>query len=127
MGWSWRIGRIAGINVYVHFTFLLLLAWVALEHYLAHGDLWDCAYDRARAPAVFLPLTLELGSWLWIKKNPLQVLRREGIFNPIKAHRVERVLRRHSTLLDFLLRAAYCAKRWLPAGDGRQQLMTRAI
>ena len=95
--------------------------------YLAHGDLWDCAYDRTRAPAIFLPLTLELGSWLWIKKNPLQVLRREGIFNPIKAHRVERVLRRHTTLLDFLLRAAYCAKRWLPVGDGRQQLMTRAI
>jgi hypothetical protein len=95
--------------------------------YLAHGDLWDCAYDRARAPAIFLPLTLELGSWLWIKKNPLQVLRREGIFNPIKAHRIERVLRRHATLLDFLLRAAYCAKRWLPVGEPRQQLMTRAV
>src|SRR4030081_3309585 len=38
MSWSWRIGRIAGIDVYVHFTFLLLLAWVALEYYLAHGD-----------------------------------------------------------------------------------------
>lgn len=38
MSWSWRIGRIAGIDVYVHFTFLLLLAWVALEHYMAHGD-----------------------------------------------------------------------------------------
>jgi Zn-dependent protease/predicted transcriptional regulator len=38
MSWSWRIGRLAGIDVYVHFTFLLLLGWVALEHYLAHGD-----------------------------------------------------------------------------------------
>src|SRR3954463_12123804 len=38
MGWSWRIGRIAGIDVYVHFTFLLLLTWVGLTHYLAHGD-----------------------------------------------------------------------------------------
>ena len=38
MGWSWRIGRIAGINVYVHFTFLLLLAWIAVEGYQAHGD-----------------------------------------------------------------------------------------
>ena len=38
MSWSWRIGRIAGIDVYVHLTFLLLLGWVALSHYLAHGD-----------------------------------------------------------------------------------------
>jgi Zn-dependent protease len=38
MGWSWRIGRIAGIDVYVHPTFLLLLAWVAITHYAEHGD-----------------------------------------------------------------------------------------
>jgi Zn-dependent protease/CBS domain-containing protein len=38
MGGSWRIGRIAGIDVYVHPTFLILLAWVALAHYLAHRD-----------------------------------------------------------------------------------------
>src|SRR2546421_409252 len=38
MSWSWRIGRIAGIDVYIHFTFLLLLGWVALAHYLARGD-----------------------------------------------------------------------------------------
>ena len=41
MNWSWRIGRIAGIDVYVHSTFLLLLGWVALAHYLAHGDLGE--------------------------------------------------------------------------------------
>ncbi|HEX3449350.1 MAG TPA: site-2 protease family protein [Isosphaeraceae bacterium] len=39
MNWSWRIGRIAGIDVYVHFTFVLLLGWVALSHYMANGDL----------------------------------------------------------------------------------------
>ena len=39
MNWSWRIGRIAGIDVFVHFTFLLLLGWVAVAHYLAHGSL----------------------------------------------------------------------------------------
>jgi len=30
---SWRIGRIAGIDVHLHFTFLILLGWVALSHY----------------------------------------------------------------------------------------------
>src|SRR6516225_10027616 len=39
MGWSWRIGRIAGIDVYVHFTFLLLLIWVGVAFYLPHRDL----------------------------------------------------------------------------------------
>ena len=38
MRWSWRVGRIADIDVYVHSTFLLLLGWVLLQHYLAHGD-----------------------------------------------------------------------------------------
>jgi Zn-dependent protease/CBS domain-containing protein len=38
MSWSWRIGRIAGIDVHVHVTFLLLLGWAALESYLPHGD-----------------------------------------------------------------------------------------
>lgn len=31
---SWRIGRIAGIDVHLHVTFLLLLGWVAISHYL---------------------------------------------------------------------------------------------
>jgi Zn-dependent protease/predicted transcriptional regulator len=38
MSWSWRIGRIAGIDVYVHFTFLILVAWFALSHYSANRD-----------------------------------------------------------------------------------------
>jgi Zn-dependent protease/predicted transcriptional regulator len=38
MSWSWRIGRIAGIDVYVHFTFFLLLAWLAGMYYLQSGQ-----------------------------------------------------------------------------------------
>jgi Zn-dependent protease/CBS domain-containing protein len=38
MGWSWRIGRLAGIDVFMHVTFLLLLAWIGISHYTAHGD-----------------------------------------------------------------------------------------
>ena len=33
MKWSWRIGRVAGIALYVHATFLLLLGWVALQQF----------------------------------------------------------------------------------------------
>ncbi|KND58294.1 Zinc carboxypeptidase-related protein [Candidatus Burkholderia verschuerenii] len=96
------------------------------HQYLLHGDLWDCAYDRTRAPNIFLPMTLELGSWRWIRKNPMQLFSRLGIFNPIKAHRTRRVLRRHPSFFDFLTRAAFSSCRWLPDGEFREQVMRRA-
>ena len=33
MKWSWRVGRIAGIGLHIHATFLLLLVWVAIVNY----------------------------------------------------------------------------------------------
>ena len=52
------------------------------RQYLAHGDLWDWLYAQASEHGewVFLPLTLEMGSWNWVRKNPRQLFRREGIF-----------------------------------------------
>jgi len=41
MGWSWRIGRLAGIDVYVHFTFLLLLAWLGFAYYAQDQEISD--------------------------------------------------------------------------------------
>lgn len=35
--WSWKLGTFAGIDVYVHATFLLLVGWLAYRHYRA-GD-----------------------------------------------------------------------------------------
>ncbi len=62
MSGSWRIGRIAGIDVYVHFTFLLLLGWVAISHYLAHGDLAEAMSGLAFILALFGIVVLhELG------------------------------------------------------------------
>jgi Zinc carboxypeptidase len=89
--------------------------------YLAHGDLWDHLYQQAsaRAGGVFLPLTLEMGSWLWVKKNPRQLFSRQGIFNPLIEHRLQRVLRRQQSLLDFLARAACGHKLWLPLAQTR--------
>jgi len=97
------------------------------NQYLLHGDLWDHAYDNVPAANIFLPMTLELGSWLWIRKNPRQIFSRHGIFNPIKAHRIKRVLRRHVDLLDFLTRAAFAAPRWLPKPEQRPQLQQLAM
>lgn len=99
------------------------------RRYTTHGDLWDHLYERSRArpAAVFLPLTLEMGSWLWIRKNPLQAFDRLGIFNPIESHRVRRILRQHLTLLDFLVRATLSHERWRPRPDERPALFEAAV
>lgn len=44
MKWSIRLGRILGIDVYMHMTFLLLLAWVGVSHYLPRHD-WAEAWS----------------------------------------------------------------------------------
>lgn len=99
------------------------------RQYLAHGDLWDhlVLQSAAHPGSVFLALTLEMGSWLWVKKNPRQVFSRQGIFNPLMAHREQRVLRRHLPLLDFALRAAAAHASWLPKGAEREEHRARAM
>lgn len=91
------------------------------RHYLTHGDLWDHLYDESLAldQGIFLPMTLEMGSWLWVKKNPRQLLSRHGMFNPLIEHRQQRVLRRHMAWLDFMTRATQSAARWLPGPETR--------
>jgi hypothetical protein len=98
--------------------------------YLAHGDLWDYLYHQSCAQAserVFLPLTLEMGSWLWVKKNPRQLFSRHGMFNPLIEHRQQRVLRQHQSFLDFMSRAACGCGRWLPSADVRPVLHAQAL
>ncbi|OBV37940.1 M14 family zinc carboxypeptidase [Janthinobacterium psychrotolerans] len=99
------------------------------RQYRTHGDLWDYLYLRATCDSerVFLPLTLEMGSWLWVKKNPRQLFNRAGIFNPTAAHRLQRVLRRHLVWFDFLMRAANSHGRWMPEGLARKAHRKRAL
>ena len=97
--------------------------------YLAHGDLWDHLYLQScvQPHRVFLPLTLEMGSWLWVKKNPRQLFSRHGIFNPLIEHRQQRVLRQHQLLLDFLSRAACGHPLWLPRAETRASHHAQAL
>lgn len=82
-------------------------------HYLCHGDLWDYLYDESlQHDKLFLPLTLEMGSWNWVRKNPFQLLSSLGLFHPVKPHRVKRVLRTHLTLFHFLIAATASHKTW---------------
>lgn len=97
--------------------------------YLAHGDLWDHLYQRALSDPgrVHLPLTLEMGSWLWVKKNPRQLLSLQGLFNPLLDHREARVLRRQVEWLDFVGRAACGHQGWCPVGEAREQHRQQAL
>lgn len=99
------------------------------RQYLTHGDLWDYLYGQSLAAPhrAFLPMTLEMGSWLWVKKNPRQIFTRHGMFNPLIDHRQQRVLRRHVGWLEFLTRAACSWRHWLPTGEERESHRTRAL
>lgn len=93
------------------------------RQYLAHGDLWDylCLRANEQGSNIFLPFTLEMGSWRWVKKRPRQLLSRIGFFNPMLPHRFHRVSRSHLVFLDFLMRAAASWKNWVPAQHQREQ------
>jgi len=84
------------------------------HHYTTHGDLWDYLCQQHSQDSPLLALTLEMGSWLWVKKNPRQLFSYAGLFNPLPQHRHQRVLRRHSVLIEFLLHATAAHQRWRP-------------
>lgn len=97
--------------------------------YITHGDLWDYIYKCHKRSIssrslnnVLLPLTLEMGSWNWIKKHPVQLLHFSGMFNPVVPHRQRRVLRRHLMLFDFLCSAAIANQSWMPKKKQRLQM-----
>ncbi|GGO76131.1 peptidase M14 [Marinobacterium nitratireducens] len=99
------------------------------HQYRTHGDLWDYLYaqQRERQGGIFLPLTLEMGSWLWVKKNLRQLTSFKGLFNPLVPHRHKRILRRHSLLFDFLIRATRSWQSWLPDEDSRARHQRQAV
>jgi len=96
------------------------------QAYTIVGDLWDHLYEAHRSrddSGLFLPLTLEMGSWNWVRKNPAQIWDPLGGFNPMVPHRKDRTLRRHIPLFDFLLAAIASHRRWTPASDGQRRML----
>ena len=39
MSWSWKLGRVAGIPIYVHWTFVILMVWIVAAGTIAGGGL----------------------------------------------------------------------------------------
>lgn len=69
MKWSWRIGRVAGIDVYLHATFLILLAWVGVSYYLERHRAADAVSGLAFICTLFGIVVLhELGHALTARR-----------------------------------------------------------
>jgi Zn-dependent protease/CBS domain-containing protein len=69
MKWSWRIGSISGIALYVHATFVLLVAWIGLDAYHTSGHIMPAITGVLFVAAIFLMVVLhELGHALMARR-----------------------------------------------------------
>lgn len=87
------------------------------QAYSIAGDLWDYLFslhtrDKKFQNNIFIPWTLEMGSWIWVKKNPIQIFSKKGIYNPIKQHRFNRAMRRHFLMIEFFFKAIRNPEAW---------------
>jgi Zn-dependent protease/CBS domain-containing protein len=69
MRWSWRIGRVAGIDLDLHATFLILLAWIGLAEYERLGTALGAVEGVVFTLGVFASVVLhELGHALTARR-----------------------------------------------------------
>jgi Zn-dependent protease len=69
MRWSWKLGRVAGITIQVHWTFVILIVWVILLHVMRGAGPAGAAAGVALVLAVFACVVLhELGHALTAKR-----------------------------------------------------------
>jgi hypothetical protein len=94
------------------------------RQYTIHGDPWDHLFEQNRkrtGHGFWIPFCLEMGSWSWLKKNPLQLFNKDGVFHPTLPHRRSRILRRHLSLFDFLHRAALSQDAWMKQSPAERE------
>jgi Zn-dependent protease/CBS domain-containing protein len=69
MKWSWKAGQIAGIDLRIHATFLLLLGWVGLSYWIAIRNIAEMATAIGFIVAIFGCVLLhELGHALMARR-----------------------------------------------------------
>jgi Zn-dependent protease len=82
MRWSIKIGKLAGIDVFIHFTFFLLLAWIGFIHYSQNQSVGAAVTGIAFILVVFACVVLhELGHALTARKYDIKT--RDIILLPI--------------------------------------------
>jgi Zn-dependent protease len=69
MKWQWKLARIAGIDIYVHATFVLIIGWVALTHWIEKQSLAHVLSGVAFILSLFLLVVMhEYGHALTARK-----------------------------------------------------------
>jgi Zn-dependent protease len=69
MRWSFRLMTVAGIGLYIHVTFFILLIWIGAMYYLPRHSLGDAFYGLAFVVALFVIIVLhELGHALTARR-----------------------------------------------------------
>jgi Zn-dependent protease len=69
MKWSWKIGRLAGIDIFIHATFLMLLAWIGLSEYFPDQNISRAASGIGFSLCLFSIVVLhELGHCLTARR-----------------------------------------------------------
>jgi Zn-dependent protease/CBS domain-containing protein len=58
MKWSWKLGKFAGIEVYLHATFVLFVVWIAITHWMAGHGLAQIVSGTAFILALFTSVLL---------------------------------------------------------------------
>ena len=58
MRWQWKLGTFAGIDVFVHATFLLLIGWIGYSHWLEYGTIAKVIEGILFILALFLSVVL---------------------------------------------------------------------
>ena len=91
MRWSIKIGRYLGIDVYMHFTFVLLISWVAFANWRQEQNVAAAATGVAFILAIFLCVVLhEFGHALTARRYGIRT--RDIILLPIGGlARLERI------------------------------------
>jgi len=69
MKWSWKIARVAGIDVHLHITFVVLVAWIALAYWQLEGTVEAVVVGVSFILALFFCVVLhELGHALTARR-----------------------------------------------------------
>ncbi|HEV2453949.1 MAG TPA: site-2 protease family protein, partial [Verrucomicrobiae bacterium] len=69
MRWSFRLMTVAGIGLYIHVTFFILLIWIGASYYLPRHSFRDAFYGLAFVAALFTIVVLhELGHALTARR-----------------------------------------------------------
>ncbi len=86
------------------------------DGYLISGEIWDHLFDehfkKHGENKMYMPWTLEIGSWRWVKANPFQLFTKQGMFYPFTKYRYNRTMRAHRPLFDFLIQSVKEWKQW---------------